>query len=162
MFIAHLPAGYLLTRALQRRLKTTKYLWLGLLASILPDFDLLYFYLIDHRQTLHHEYWIHLPLFWLTIWVAVIIVNAVVKSRKFFLVSTIFLANIFLHLMLDTFAAGILWLYPFMDTDFVMVHVPDRYPCWIGNFFFHWSFLVEISIVLWAAIVLVRGQKNLG
>ncbi len=162
MFISHLPAGFLLTRALQRRLKTTKYLWIGLLASILPDFDLLYFYLIDHRQTLHHEYWIHLPLFWLTIWVAVIIVNAVVKSRKLFLASTIFLANIFLHLILDSFAAGILWLYPFMDTAFVMIHVPDRYPSWIGNFFFHWSFLVEVAIVLWAAIVLVRNRKNLG
>jgi inner membrane protein len=70
MFIAHLPAGYVLTRrlidrapagdALSRRL-----LALGLWASVLPNLDLLYFYLIDNRQTLHHLYWPHVPVSWL-------------------------------------------------------------------------------------------------
>ncbi|MBI5654037.1 metal-dependent hydrolase [Candidatus Uhrbacteria bacterium] len=160
MFIAHLPAGYLLTRWLQQRLKTTEYLWIGLAASILPDSDLVYFYFIDNRQTLHHEYWIHLPIFWLTVWIAVLVVNLLAKSRKLSIVSTIFLANIFLHLILDTFAAGILWLYPLWDKSFVLIDVPARYSSWVENFIFHWSFLVEILIFIWASAVLLKERKK--
>lgn len=158
MFIAHLPAGFLLTRALQRRLKTAKYLWIGLVASVFPDIDLLYFYFVDHQRTLHHEYWTHLPIFWAAIWLAVLLVNFFVKSRKVFLVSTIFLANIFLHLILDSFAAGITWLYPFSRTSFALVTVPARYPFWIESFVFHWTFLVEIAIVVWALAMWLRER----
>ncbi len=162
MFIAHLPAGYLLTRFLQRKLKTTKYLWIGLLASILPDFDLPYFYLIDHRQTLHHEYWIHLPIFWLSVSFLAVLIFFFTKNRRFLLISTIFLANIFLHLILDTFVAGILWLYPFSHVSLRLFTVPARYPFWGENFAFHWTFLVEIAIILWAFIVLIKSWRRKG
>lgn len=160
MFIAHLPAGYILTRFIQRRLKTTKYLWVGLAAGVLPDLDLIYFYLIDHRRTLHHEYWIHLPVFWFAIWIVALVANLFVKGRKLYLVSTIFLANIFLHLALDTFAAGITWLYPFSRASFVLVTVPARYSSWIASFVFHWTFLVELAIVLWALAVILVENRN--
>ena len=145
---------------MQRRLNTTRYLWVGLIASIFPDLDLLYFYFIDQRRTLHHEYWMHLPLFWLSVWIAALIVFVTVKNKNIFLVSTIFIANIFLHLILDTFAAGIPWLYPFSHTSFVLIQVPSRYPFWIENFVFHWSFLVELAIVLWAVIVWLKDRKK--
>ena len=55
MFVAHIPAGYLLTRYLSRGHADRKALILtGLVASVLPDTDLLWFYLVDNRQTAHH------------------------------------------------------------------------------------------------------------
>ena len=70
MFIAHLPAGYLLTRfvVVKRGMahipsfQYRTFMALGLIGSLLPDVDMLYFYLIDNRQHLHHGYWTHIPL----------------------------------------------------------------------------------------------------
>tara|TARA_R110000868_G_scaffold10226_12_gene50135 strand:+ start:655 stop:852 length:198 start_codon:yes stop_codon:yes gene_type:complete len=65
MFIAHLPAGYLLTSAIQTRARnqSLSLLATGLVASVLPDADLLWFYLFDNRQHVHHAYITHTPAF---------------------------------------------------------------------------------------------------
>jgi len=159
MFIAHLPAGYLLTTSLQRRFKTGKLLWLGLLASVLPDLDLLYFFLIDGRRTLHHDYWIHRPFFWLILLGAAWLASFLVKKDWFKPALIIFFANIFLHLVLDTFVAGISWLYPLTTQSFNLVEVPARYGFWVWNFVFHWSFAVEMFLVGWAAARLYRRRR---
>jgi len=65
MFIAHLPAGYLLSRSLlaclplEQRvpLARRKLLAAGLIGSVLPDIDLIYFYLLADRLVGHHVYW---------------------------------------------------------------------------------------------------------
>jgi len=63
MFIAHLPAGYMLSKGvvalghLRRLGEQTKrrLIAAGMIGAIIPDIDLLYFYLIDHRQHGHHS-----------------------------------------------------------------------------------------------------------
>ncbi len=160
MFIAHIPAGYLLTRWLRRRLNTTSYLWLGIFASVFPDLDLLYFYFFDNRQTLHHHYWTHLPIFWLSLWLVFTIGALAFKCRKFLAFSTIFFANIILHLVLDTFVGGINWLYPFLDKDVFLFVVPATRDFWVWSFVFHWTFLVEIVIVLWAFAVFLKDRRK--
>ncbi len=95
MFIAHLPAGYVLTRHLLDRAPagdalSRRILAFGLLASVLPDFDLLYFYLIDNRQTLHHLYWPHLPAFWLVPAALSLPICAITRNRTLTLVSLVF------------------------------------------------------------------------
>ncbi|MEM8593156.1 MAG: metal-dependent hydrolase, partial [Pseudomonadota bacterium] len=61
MILAHLPAGYILGRAL----KPAPYVMpAALIGSMLPDFDLIFFYLIDDRAIHHHRYWVHIPGFW--------------------------------------------------------------------------------------------------
>lgn len=160
MFIAHLPAGYLLTHWLQEKLRMRKFLWIGLAASVFPDSDMLYFYLVDHRQTLHHHYWTHLPLVWLSLWL-VFTIGAIVMERRSVLVpSTIFFANIILHFILDTFAGGINWLYPLVDKDVFLFVVPATHTFWIWSFIFHWTFLVEIAITIWAFVVFFRDHKK--
>ena len=59
MLIAHIPAGYLITRAVIKKLPLDvgielKYLWV-LGGAIVPDLDLLYFYLFDSSGH-HHKY----------------------------------------------------------------------------------------------------------
>ena len=152
MFIAHLPAGYLLTRMLQRKMHTTKYLLVGLIASVFPDLDLLYFYFIDHRQTLHHEYWTHLPFVWLSLWLVLILITLVWKKKEWFMLTMIIFSNIILHLILDTFVGGIAWLYPLSHTPLFLVTIPARYSFWVENFIFSWTFLVEILITIAAVI----------
>lgn len=63
MLTAHLPAGYCLSRVTGTSLPGA--LPVMLLFSVLPDFDLLWFYLVDNRSIHHHRYWVHIPAFWL-------------------------------------------------------------------------------------------------
>ena len=137
----------------------TRYLWIGLVASVLPDIDLFYFYFIDHRQTLHHEYWTHLPIFWITLWATITIGNLYFKNRVVTAISLIFFSNVLLHLVLDTFVGGIAWLYPWNAQSVFLVTVPATYAFWVLSFVTHWSFLVELAIIAWATAVFFRSKK---
>ncbi len=156
MMIAHIPASYLLSRRLASRLTGDRarlrgLMALGLIAAVLPDIDLFYFYLIDARQTLHHEYWTHIPIFWTAVAVVVAglfrLARAPIPAAAFALI----FANIFLHLVLDTMAGGIAWLYPWERTSFELFTIPARFDWWPWNFVLHWSFLIELAILGWAA-----------
>jgi inner membrane protein len=150
MFIAHLPAGYLLTSAIQRaaRRASPKLLAVGLLASIAPDFDLAYHYLIDHQQTLHHKYMSHWPLAWLAASGVAAAIALALNKRTWLLPIGIVLANGLLHMALDTVTSGIYWLAPFSDTSWRLFNIPARYGLWVGNFILHWTFVLELLIVL--------------
>lgn len=155
MILAHLPAGYLFSRWLGQqlpgKLQSNWLLPCGLLGSILPDLDLLYFYLLDARQHHHHTYWPHLPVFWLP--VTVIALNALWHRRndQTFGCALAMLANIWLHLLLDSWAGDIWWLYPWLDKPFALVQVPPAEGFWLWAFVGHWSFLAEIALLLAAA-----------
>jgi inner membrane protein len=160
MFIAHLSAGYLLTDSLQRRFKIKDFLLVGLVASILPDIDLFYFFFVDNRQSLHHAYWTHIPFDWLCIALVVFVSLRLFNQGKYYLAAIIFFANIFLHMLLDTIAGGIMWLYPFSQTELFLVTVPARFHPWYLNFVFHWTFLLEIALIVWSIVRLVNNRKR--
>jgi len=162
MFIGHLPAGYVLTKALQKRFKTDRYLWLGLVASILPDVDILYFYLVDNRQTLHHSYWIHIPFYWLVMAAATFLILWSLKKKDCMMAAVVFFGNILLHLILDTLVGKIQWLYPFTDKAYYLFDVPAVYGFWPYNFIFHWTFLFEVGIMIWAIILFIRRHQPYG
>lgn len=52
MFIAHAPAGYLLSRAHPSLRKYAMWIVLG---SVFPDIDMFYFYLISDGTAHHHS-----------------------------------------------------------------------------------------------------------
>ncbi len=156
MFISHLPAGYILTKKLQDKLETKKYLWLGLVASVFPDLDMIYFYLIDNKQHLHHDYWIHIPFYWVLLMIASLLGAKIFKQKNLFKVFVIFYANIFLHLFLDTIVGKINWLYPFSETSFSFFEVPAVYDYWVYNFVWHWTFLFEVGLFVYFIILLDR------
>ena len=163
MFIAHLPAGYLTTRLLLRRRRLPdgigrRLLALGLVASVLPDLDLFYFYLIDARQTLHHEYWPHLPVFWAAL--AAPLLGAAVWTRRLeaLLAWLVFHLNILLHLVLDSVVGHVLWFYPLSDRTVVLFDVPTVHGWWVWNFVLHWTFLFELAICVAAAMLALRRR----
>ncbi len=164
MFIAHLPAGYLLTDALTRPLVRQAtgvpkgLMAAGLAASVLPDLDLFWFYFVDARQSLHHAYLSHMPLFWVAMAGALWLGGRALGWRLAGLFAGVMLANLLLHMALDSVAAGIGWLRPFSDWNLNLVTVPARYGWWVWNFVLHWTFALELTLCAAAAVVLARRR----
>ena len=159
MFIAHLPAGYLLTKFIQNRTgdKRCRVMITGLVASVIPDLDLIYFYLWDNQQSVHHSYLMHVPLFWLCL-SAITVVCLRLSDKKYLLIYLgVALANIMLHMVLDSIAAEIMWLYPFSNWQLNLVKVPAQYHWWVWNFVLHWTFMLEITIIITALTVWIRA-----
>ena len=159
MFVGHLPAGYVLTKTVQKNIKTTKDLLIGLIASVLPDIDVLYFYLIDNRRNLHHSYWIHTPFYWLIIATTTFSILWLLKKKNYMIAALIFFSNIFLHLFLDTIVGKIEWLFPFTDKAHYLFDVPPVFNFWVYNFIFHWTFLFEIGVIIWATGIFIKNKK---
>lgn len=163
MFIAHLPAGYIgacfLTQGSTAQRKRDLFLPF-VIGNVFPDVDMLYFYFIDHGRHSHHHYWTHLPIFWLAALIGLLIAALLFRSSRIALVSSAFVAGVFLHLVLDTPFAGISWLYPFSDHSFYLLTVPATRSWWVWSFVFHWSFLFEIAICIAAIILYLRRRKQ--
>ncbi len=158
MLIAHLPAGYLLTAAIQNRLgvRSRAVLATGLVASVLPDLDLLWFYLADGRQTMHHEFVTHAPLAWVALAALAWTLARLLRVQGAGLLIGVALANLLLHIALDSIAGRIRWLWPFSDAETTLLTIPARYDWWVWSFVFHWYFLMELAIIAAAAALLWR------
>lgn len=153
MLTAHLPSGYILARLIRR---PVPYLMpAALIGAVFPDFDMLWFHLVDHGSTHHHRYWPHIPL----IWAGIAAVTLLALSRTPF-VSTalVFFAAVFLHLLLDTIAGGILWAWPVSDILFTLTTVPATYSNWVVSFMLHWTFLLEVAVWIAAIWLWFRGR----
>lgn len=161
VFIAHLPAGYLLTKRIEAGWRTSRLMPLGLAASVLPDLDLIRFYVVDHRQVLHHEYWTHVPFWWVTIGVAWYLGLAALRRRLAGARSAAFFGNIFLHLALDTVVGGVAWLAPFSGHVSTLVTVPAGHRWWVSNFVLHWTFVIELIVVARALVEFGRRSGDL-
>ena len=158
MLIAHLPAGYILGRLARDRpgARSTSpdgLAWavpLAMFASILPDLDLFWFYFVDNRAIHHHRYWVHIPFFWMV--VAMVILPILWRSR-WRDYALLFLAAIFLHLLMDTVGGGIMWGAPFNTHLYTLVEVPATRSHFLLSFIFHWSFLLELAICAVAGVM---------
>ncbi|MCU9849586.1 metal-dependent hydrolase [Defluviimonas sp. WL0024] len=155
MLTAHLPAGYVLARRWPRA--APGIVPAALVASVLPDTDLVFFYLVDDRAIHHHRYWVHVPAFWLA--VAAIVLPLLRRSR-YLPAALAFLAAIFLHLALDTIGGGILWLAPFSDRMVELVTVPATRSHWVASFVLHWTFLLELGIWGTAIALFLKGRRT--
>lgn len=155
MFIAHLPAGYLLSRFMARGRPALSgaILVTGILCSVLPDFDLAYFYPVDGRRTPHHDYWTHTPAFWLVVAAGQALALLISGRRNQLILVWVGLAKVLLHLLMDSIAADIRWIYPLSESRVNLVHVPALYKPWYLNFIFHWTFMAEFLIALAAVLV---------
>jgi inner membrane protein len=136
---------------------------LGIVASVAPDIDLLWFYFVDARRHVHHAYWTHLPAFWLGVFAVVTAGLWLARAtHREWLAFAIVAVNIMVHLALDSIAGGVEWLWPWRSSEFVLVHVPDSYSPWYFNFFLHWTFALELLLVGLAIFVYFaeRGRQR--
>ena len=158
MFIAHLPAGYLLARHLLKKLRTVpvspRAVTLSAMAgAIAPDLDMLYFYFIDNGQTHHHKYFSHWPILWIGLLCVSVLAVAQGKRKGLPFLTLIFSVAGLLHMLLDSVVGDIWWLAPIVDQPYALFTVPARFHPWWLNFVLHWSFLIELLIVAWAVIL---------
>jgi Na+/citrate or Na+/malate symporter len=164
MITAHLPAGYCVFQgceAFSGRLIPYA-MAAAIIGAILPDFDLLLFYLVDNRAFNHHRYWVHIPIFWAAIAVLGFLFLSLSKVHKsYHLTFSVFLFSIFVHLCLDSIVGGIMWLYPLNDTLYKFVVVPriEGYH-WLASFIFHWTFLLELMIWFVASLLFILNFKH--
>lgn len=154
MLTAHLPSGYVLARTLPRSIP-----WLmpvALVGAVVPDFDMIWFHLIDNRAIHHHRYWVHIPVFWLAVAVIALPLAAWLGWVR---TAAVFFGAVFMHLALDTLSGGIMWGAPLSDHLLSMAVVPAVYGHWVMSFMLHWTFLLELMV--WgAAIVLWKRRKD--
>ena len=165
MFIAHLPAGYILAKYLEKRISPhylTKKAFFSavLIGAVFPDIDLFYFYLIDNRSVHHHKYFLHWFSFWIPIFViALSAFKFSLFKQSITLFLSLFAGAALLHICLDTFV-GDVWLFaPFIDRAYVFFEVTNRYQPWWLNFIFHWSFGVELLICAYSYMLYTRRKE---
>ena len=72
----------------------------------------------------------------------------------------ILLLNTELHMVLDSVAGGIFWLYPFNQEYFRIFKVTARFDWWVLNYIFHWTFLLELLIITVAVFVYYQDRKT--
>jgi inner membrane protein len=162
MFIAHLPAGYIATKKLQKKINLNKFLWIGLVASVLPDIDLLWFYFVDHRQTEHHEYFMHSPIFWMIVLLSTIALLIIARklNKTTGAVLAFFFGNLYLHFILDSIVGGINWGYPFFNGHVLLYEIAPKYHFWVWNFILHPTFLLEVGIIIYGVVFYFREKKH--
>jgi hypothetical protein len=131
----------------------------GIAGAMAPDFDMVYFHLIDHRQTHHHRYFTHWPVFWLPLTVAALLWCIRAKQSKASFLASVFCLGGLLHLVLDSFVGDIWWFAPFLDRPYALFTVPARFTPWWLSFILHWSFAVELAICLWALVLYRRRSR---
>ena len=172
MLIAHAPAGYLLTRALARTVFKRvvdpvrsnhgyqAMMAAGILGGIFPDFDFIYHIFIDSDRTPHHSYLTHFPLFWIALLGIALLAGRAGRFRKWLPVTVTFCSSAILHLVFDTLTGVVYWLAPFSHTGLNIYDVSDIHVWWVENYLYHWTFLVEIGIVVAAGVIFLRIRET--
>lgn len=150
MFIAHPPASFPVTERLAAALPPRRRraaLALGLAAGIAPDTDLHRFYRVDGRAPHHHLYATHPPAFWPALGALAMLLARRARAPEAIPFIGIALANVLLHLALDSMTGRIRWLRPLPDAAPSLLTVPPGH-AWRGwNFILHWSFAAELAIL---------------
>ncbi len=163
MIIGHLPAGYIVSSLLHPRVAWAAhvtrrtFIAAGIAGALAPDLDMLYFHLVDHRQHHHHTYFTHYPSFWAALLVLSLLALMASRKATWAVAATIFTLNGFLHILLDTIVGDIWWFAPLDGAPFSFATVPARYQPWWLNFLLHWSFLLELALVVAAAVLWRRS-----
>lgn len=164
MIIAHLPSGYLLGTMVTSRMQhaggtSTLVVRTAMASAIAPDIDMLYFYLIDHRQTHHHKYFTHWPiLLFLMLVTSLFWVRNSDKSILPYLYLIFSMAGV-LHLLLDSVVGDIWWFAPIYNKPYALITVSAMHNPWWLNFLYHWSFGLELILCLLALLVL-KSRNN--
>jgi hypothetical protein len=155
MIIGHLPSGYILGRVL--RVGSPTLMFACILGAIFPDFDLLFFYLVDDRAFHHHKYWVHAPAFWLFVSTVIAPILWYFSKPLLALFGAFALGNL-LHILLDSIAGGIMWAWPFSSDLISLVTVQPTHSHFVLSFMAHWTFWLELF--LWAIAVLLYFRRR--
>lgn len=157
MFIGHLPAAYLALKPFQRHLPPMAF-GAALVGSVLPDVDMLWFYLVDDRAHHHHAYLTHRPVLWMQLWLLGMLLRRF--APRLGIIMAMLATGALIHMLLDSIAGAIHWGWPVAGAPITLVEVQPTHDHWIKSFLSHWTFKVEIAICLLAALVWWRSRAQ--
>ena len=163
MLIGHLPAGYFITRYLikKNKLPLNKFwLGLGLLGSVLPDFDLIYTLFINTTISSHRNLPTYIPLFWLILFLLCLASYAIWHKKWIKYGAIVLFGNVLIHLILDTPFVGVKWLWPFYDKLVGIYNVGLTSGFLVENYFQHWYWYLEIALWIAAIISIINSNKK--
>ena len=163
MLIGHLPAGYFTTKFLLKRLKAPLSKWwflVGLIAAILPDFDIAYWVIFGRPGDSHRNYFSNYPFIYLTTLILCVLIYLVIRKKWFKYGIIVVFANIFVHFFLDTFFVGIKWLWPFYGKLLGVYNVNFAEGLLVDNYFHHWLWYAEIALWILAIISVVISYRK--
>lgn len=144
MLMAHGPIGFLLTHVVMKKWWgkkiTSRQKWLllalGFVSGIVPDFDIIYIYLVDasknHRELLSHSLIVYIIAFVVLYLVAILSKRNVVKMGVI-----IFFLGIMSHLLVDGIFGQVGYLMPF---SIELYGISDF------TFFKPWVFLINFVL----------------
>jgi hypothetical protein len=158
MFIAHAPSGYLLATAMIRKLGASHVaaatvIFATIAGALVPDLDMFYYYLVDHGKVHHHRYVTHWPIVWIGLSAGCALWLRFASDKKHALLALMFCFGAVMHMVLDTMVGDIWWFAPFVDKPYALFTVPSLFQPWWLNFILHWSFAVELVLLVWALLV---------
>lgn len=160
MFIAHLPAGYVMARGLLRCGGAVRGVMPAcLVGALLPDMDLFWCYLVDKGQFHHHGYVTHWPVLWVGLLLGAAFWYVLRKSSAAVVVLALS-GSALLHVLLDGVVGDVQLFAPWSREYYALATVPAVYRPWWLNFFLHWSMLLELLICAWA-FRLFRSRKKM-
>ena len=163
MLIGHLPVGYFVTRSLIKKLKlplNKLWLGLGLIAALIPDFDIAYTVLIKDSFGSHRYYFTNYPAFYLALLLLSILVYYSIRKKWLKLGIIIVFTNIFIHLLIDTVFVGIKWFWPFYDGLIGIYNIALTGGIIVENYFTHWYWYLEIVLWIIATISIAISYKR--
>lgn len=161
IFIAHQPAGYLLAKTIfSRTLGARAVMAAGLLGSITPDPDLLYFYTLERGNSTTNSYWTHYPDVWLALMLAAWGISHLKRWRAGGTWLPVFSGSGFLHILLDGIVGDIPLFAPWSMRFYALAEVPARLNPWWLNFLMHWSFLLELLNVRRRRYIFNQKEKE--
>jgi hypothetical protein len=165
MFLAHLPAAFLLGAVIKQHWPTalTRAGWAALLlGSIAPDADWLYF--LSTRQALdhHHECAPHLPMVWLGASVVVALALALAlrrAPRRYQALAAMASLGWLSHLLLDGLVGELWWFAPWVDTSTLGFLAYPRFEMLQYGLLHRPSIWLECAII---AVAAYQGCRMLG
>jgi LexA-binding, inner membrane-associated putative hydrolase len=161
MLVAHIPAGYLIAKLIQ---KTGHFVAKGtfvatLIGAVIPDIDMIWFWIVDNRQHHHHGYFSHWPSFWLIVFLVGLAISFLISKQTWIVAIIMFFVGTMSHMVLDSVAAPIMWLAPLSYQWFELSHVPASAHGATYALLTHWTFGLELAICLCAVAVFYREGR---
>jgi inner membrane protein len=166
MIFSHAPGGFIAafvtkrwwTRSLTKKQITILYI-VSMIAAVLPDIDVIYFYLFDatvrHRQHITHSLFLYL-LIWLIFYtIGFFKKSQVLKSTGFIL----FIGGFF-HLLLDSVTTGVPWFYPQSLRTWGLLNLPWFNFDFVYEHLFLFTLSIEVLIFLLAFNILFFWKSS--
>lgn len=153
MFIGHLPGAYVALNLITPQASRV-FMTAALVGSVLPDVDMLWFYLVDGRQTHHHDFITHRP----AVWALLGLIGLLWPAGR--AVLTGLAIGGLIHMALDSIVGSIAWAWPVSTAAHPLVVVPASQDWWVMSFVLHWTFAVELVLCALAVTLWITRRKR--